>query len=52
MNEALVAMFAEDYDDMLEKTAKKRTARERLEKQLEENRDPIKSQKHKLQTTS
>lgn len=29
--EALVAMFAEDYDEMLEKTAKKRAARKRLE---------------------
>ncbi|KAK3890834.1 hypothetical protein Pcinc_005239 [Petrolisthes cinctipes] len=39
MNEALVSMFAEDYDDMLEKTARKRIARERLEKQLEEHKD-------------
>nr|XP_045597729.1 ribonuclease Z, mitochondrial-like isoform X1 [Procambarus clarkii] len=34
MHEALVAMFAEDYDDMLEKTAKKRAARERLTESL------------------
>lgn len=29
--EVLVAMFSEDYDDMLEKAAKKRLARERLQ---------------------
>ncbi|KAK7066336.1 Zinc phosphodiesterase ELAC protein 2 [Halocaridina rubra] len=36
MYKALVTMFAEDYEDMLEKTAKKRTAREIMNRQLKE----------------
>ncbi|XP_071519482.1 ribonuclease Z, mitochondrial-like [Panulirus ornatus] len=49
--EALVAMFAEDYDDMLEKTAKKRAARERLKQQLEDlkSNDEVVVKKTKLE---
>ncbi|XP_042858689.1 ribonuclease Z, mitochondrial-like [Penaeus japonicus] len=51
---ALVAMFAEDYDEMLEKTAKKRAARENLRLQLEElsNKEQVPGTKRAKQEQS
>lgn len=51
---ALVAMFSDDYDEMLEKTAKKRAARENLRLQLEEfsNKEEIQGNKRVKQDQS